>query len=50
MSPNRYVTTHWGVYKPRVQDGRVLLDLRSNLIGQSATYRLRERFGTRVQL
>ncbi len=24
MPTNRYVTTHWGVYKPRVQDGRVV--------------------------
>src|SRR5579862_6949310 len=24
MSTTRYVTTHWGVYKPRVQDGRVV--------------------------
>src|ERR1700681_3897423 len=24
MSADRYVTTHWGVYKPRVQDGRVV--------------------------
>jgi biotin/methionine sulfoxide reductase len=24
MPPNRYVTTHWGVYKPRVRDGRVV--------------------------